>query len=820
MAPSSRIKVMIRLRPSSDLSSTQKDSLTAGNARRNPGPHATPGLDLPSHRLSIDTVSNTISATPPANLNSTNPGGAPVTFQFDRILPPSTTNSSLYTLAALPLIQSALAGYNATLLTYGQTGAGKTYTTFGPPAGGGYKERGICARAVQGVFDVAASMFPDTHSEGHMGVAVKISVVEIYNEHIYDLLAFSADAESVNVTSTQPNQTSGLLGGPNNPINATVPTLSLFESASSGPQIRGLKIVPIRNAEEGLNLLFESQMNRAIAEHQLNDASSRSHCLFTFHFVVQDAQRKVIQSKLNIVDLAGSERMKKTEAAGQVQRESSYINKSLSFLEQVVVALASKVRDHIPYRQSKLTHVLKDSLGGNCNTLMIACVWPHGDHMDQTVSTLKFAARMQIIKNKPTVNETKTTGEGSAKLVRMVKLLKEELKMHDIMCGRTGVNYDPPTADDDKRIRSQISAFVENEERMPDITSISHVQAVFLEMRKMILAGGNSHSTMMISPRAPEPVTPREARPLPVAMHPLFDSSKVQQVTTPAKPVVESPKRSPPQSKSPAPVAADNNSYTPPSKQRPPQHPQQRQHFEDVELDGRASPAPAIQPFITPAKINQKGELERFVAGPGAVQNKALENAKKRVREKKATIKELTNDINYQKDRIDYLMAKLQSGDPGETASGHPSSPTSPRADDPTKQLKLSKKMYRSKMEDLREMKNELKFETHQKEQCLQGLLAAFEVWSKLGETNSSIGRGGGSPYIEVGDNSYFAGGGDDAHGDNGSPTSPGHDAGEEMYARSHSNAASRVDDRAKNDRINGLNKSGEWSKNLSSRFN
>jgi len=204
---------------------------------------------------------------------------------------------------------------------------------------------------VQGVFDVAAELYPHP-ADGSAGnaVEVRVSCVEIYNEHVYDLLGFSSESgDNVNDGPPAGDQqgtfgravghagasVNGLLGGSHNPSTNTVPTLTLFESAAGGAQIRGLKVLPIRNPEEGLNLLFESQMNRAIAEHQLNDASSRSHCLFTFHFTIRDENSKVRQSKFNIVDLAGSERAKKTEAVGQVQRESSYINKSLSFLEQV-----------------------------------------------------------------------------------------------------------------------------------------------------------------------------------------------------------------------------------------------------------------------------------------------------------------------------------------------------------------------------------------------------------------------------------------------------------------------------------------------------
>jgi kinesin family member 6/9 len=112
----------------------------------------------------------------------------------------------------------------------------------------------------------------------------------------------------------------------------------------------------------------------------------------------------VIYSKLNLVDLAGSERTKKTGSSGIILKEATFINKSLSYLEQVVIALCESKRDHIPYRQSKLTNMLRDSLGGNCKTLMIANIWPESSHLEETISTLKFASRMMRVLNEAIVN--------------------------------------------------------------------------------------------------------------------------------------------------------------------------------------------------------------------------------------------------------------------------------------------------------------------------------------------------------------------------------------------------------------------------------
>jgi kinesin family protein 6/9 len=117
-----------------------------------------------------------------------------------------------------------------------------------------------------------------------------------------------------------------------------------------------------------------------------------------------ESTEKVVFSKLNLVDLAGSERTKKSGALGVNLKEATYINKSLSFLEQVVVSVCDNKRDHIPYRQSKLTNLLKNSIGGNCETIMIANVWPEQDHLEETISTLKFATRMMKVSNEPIIN--------------------------------------------------------------------------------------------------------------------------------------------------------------------------------------------------------------------------------------------------------------------------------------------------------------------------------------------------------------------------------------------------------------------------------
>lgn len=137
--------------------------------------------------------------------------------------------------------------------------------------------------------------------------------------------------------------------------------------------------------------LFQGETNRIIAQHALNKRSSRSHCVFTIYIESHsrvESNTKYVTSKLNFVDLAGSERLGKTLSVGETQVEAMYINKSLTFLEQAVIALSDRRRDHVPFRQSKLTHVLKDSIGGKCNTLLIANIWGEAEHIEETVKNI------------------------------------------------------------------------------------------------------------------------------------------------------------------------------------------------------------------------------------------------------------------------------------------------------------------------------------------------------------------------------------------------------------------------------------------------
>ncbi|XP_039380001.1 kinesin-like protein KIF9 isoform X4 [Mauremys reevesii] len=294
-------------------------------------------------------------------------------FKLDGVLH-NASQDSVYDAVARDLVSQALDGYNGTIMCYGQTGAGKTYTMTG--ATENYKHRGIIPRAIQQVFRAVEERIDQS-------ITVRMSYLEIYNETLFDLL------------STMPHDMSG-------------DTHMAVVEYPQGVFVKGLSMHPASHEEDALNLLFEGETNRIIGEHTLNKNSSRSHCIFTIYIeshsrILSDA--KYTASKINLVDLAGSERLGKTGSEGQVLKEATYINKSLSFLEQAIIALADRKRDHVPFRQSKLTHALKDSLGGNCNTVLVANIYGEAAQIEETLSSLRFATRMKWVTTEPAINE-------------------------------------------------------------------------------------------------------------------------------------------------------------------------------------------------------------------------------------------------------------------------------------------------------------------------------------------------------------------------------------------------------------------------------
>ena len=253
------------------------------------------------------------------------------------------------------------------------------------PANDDFVERGLCMRTAGCLFERSRKI----NATENNSISIRLSVLEIYNEAITDLLRNSPSISAMALSSGSSHiQTQ---------TQAQIQKLSIVDTPN-GIIIPGLYLLPLSSEEDAYNLLFEAYSNRVVAEHQLNRRSSRSHVIYTYYITRTksypsvngaDVDPEVVNSKLHLIDLAGSERVEKTGSVGNLQKEASHINRSLTFLEQVVIALTQSKRDHIPYRQSKLTYLLKDSLGGNCHSFMVACIWPHEKHGWETLSTLR-----------------------------------------------------------------------------------------------------------------------------------------------------------------------------------------------------------------------------------------------------------------------------------------------------------------------------------------------------------------------------------------------------------------------------------------------
>jgi hypothetical protein len=290
-------------------------------------------------------------------------------------------------------IAKAIEGFNGTVFAYGQTGSGKTYSMMG------YNGDGIIPRLNKDLMEaVAESKQKDPTNE----FLVTVSYLEIYNEVVKDLL------------------------------NPSDKHLKIREHPDMGIYVEGLAELVVQDQHAITELIEQGNKVRAVAATQMNARSSRSHSCFTIKInqrrkeeMGDGVERTTkLTSKLNLVDLAGSERAGKTGASGQQLKEGASINKSLSALGNVINALSSGGKNtHIPYRDSKLTRLLQESLGGNSRTVMIATISPASDNYEETLSTLKYASRAKKIENKAKRNE-----DVSQKVIRQLKEEIEELR--------------------------------------------------------------------------------------------------------------------------------------------------------------------------------------------------------------------------------------------------------------------------------------------------------------------------------------------------------------------------------------------------------
>ena len=307
-------------------------------------------------------------------------------FKYDKVFKLDSPQNEIYEYVGKRIVDDVMEGYNGTIFAYGQSGSGKTYTMYGPDIFDDlYK--GIIPRIVEDIFNYVEK------ADDNVDFQFKLSVLEIYKEVMYDLLTQTGD-------------------------------LKIQENPETGVKIDGLSEVYLSSLNEFFDYVELSQINRKTAETKLNHNSSRSHCLLILEISQSFKKEKLIKKGiLNLVDLAGSEKISKTGAVGLTLEEAKKINLSLSTLGNVIHALTHKA-EHIPYRDSKLTRLLKESLGGNYKTSLIVTCSPHSYNLDEVVSSLLFAKRVKTIKNVVKVNIKYSYEE----LQKMVYLLNAKLK--------------------------------------------------------------------------------------------------------------------------------------------------------------------------------------------------------------------------------------------------------------------------------------------------------------------------------------------------------------------------------------------------------
>lgn len=350
-------------------------------------------------------------------------------------------------------------GYHTCIFAYGQTGSGKSYTMMGTP-----DQPGIIPRTCEDLFERIAS-----NDHPNISYNVRVSYFEVYNEHVRDLLVTRQDP---------PNY------------------LKIRESPTEGPYVKDLTDAPVKSIHEIMRFMNLGDSNRTIASTKMNDTSSRSHAVFTImlkqiHHDMDTDETTERLARIRLVDLAGSERAKATEATGARLREGSNINKSLTTLGRVIAALADpkhtralnggkRSKDIVPYRDSILTWLLKDSLGGNSKTAMIACISP-ADY-DETLSTLRYADQAKRIRTRAKVNQDHVS---AAERDAQINAMAEQIRVLELQLSSQEANTQTKKLDSGRSTSAEKELLEKLEEYQGQVGKLQRL----MEERGMVAEG-------------------------------------------------------------------------------------------------------------------------------------------------------------------------------------------------------------------------------------------------------------------------------------------------------------------------------------------
>ncbi|GMT23895.1 hypothetical protein PFISCL1PPCAC_15192 [Pristionchus fissidentatus] len=362
--------------------------------------------------------------------------GSDRSFTYDQVFDQSTPQRDVYEKCIERLVEGTLDGYNATVLAYGQTGSGKTHTMGTAFDTGAVDEEdlGVIPRSINHVFRRIAELKSKADEEGKIAPSFEVSVqfTELYNEEIIDLL----DEEGVNAGN-----------------------IRIHEDSRGEIYMQGVATRIVVDTLNTLEILKGGALRRTVASTNMNEQSSRSHAIFSMLIAQKrvpegveftaETEMEMLTAKFHFVDLAGSERLKRTGATGDRAKEGISINCGLLSLGNVISALggANGKVSHVPYRDSKLTRLLQDSLGGNSRTLMIACISPSDSDFVETLNTLKYANRAKNIKNKVVANQDKSSKLISELRVKITMLENELLEFRQ---GRRTIGVDGEDALNDQ----------------------------------------------------------------------------------------------------------------------------------------------------------------------------------------------------------------------------------------------------------------------------------------------------------------------------------------------------------------------------------